>query len=131
MAATPRPVEGLFDQPMWESIRARNMRLQCCAQCGCFRYPPAPICSRCLEEQAAWVEICGRARIVSWVIFHRPYLAAYQPPYNAIAVRLEEGPIMISNLVGAAPAASWIGAQVRMMYSEMPDGMVLPRFILA
>lgn len=130
IAATPRPIDGLFDRPMWESIRARRMCLQRCAACGKFRYPPAPICPSCLHEEAAWVEISGRATIASWIVFHRRYLAAYEPPYNVIAVRLEEGPLMISNLDGVWPSGSWIGLAVRMIYTTMPDGAVLPRFAL-
>jgi len=67
---------------------------------------------------------------MSWVIFHRTYLPAYPAPYNAITVRLDEGPVMVSNLEGPTPAGSWIGERVRLCYSVMPDGMVLPRFEL-
>jgi uncharacterized OB-fold protein len=130
VVATPRPIEGLLDRPMWDSIRARRMRLQSCAACGRFRYPPAPICPNCLSEEAAWSAISGRGTIVSWIVFHRRYLAAYHPPYNVIAVRLEEGPLMISNLEGVSPSGSWIGSKVSLTYTTMPDGAVLPRFAL-
>ncbi len=45
----------------------------------------------------------GTGEIVSWVIFHRKYFDDFPPPYNMIAVRLDEGPIVISNLVGPEP----------------------------
>ncbi len=67
---------------------------------------------------------------MSWIVFHRRYLAAYHPPYNVIAVRLEEGPLMISNLEGVSPSGSWIGSKVSLTYTTMPDGAVLPRFAL-
>jgi uncharacterized OB-fold protein len=63
-------------------------------------------------------------------VFHRQYLQAYPAPYNVIAVRLDEGPVMISNLQGDAPDGSWIGRRVRLVYAEMPDAAVLPRFTL-
>jgi len=128
--ATPPPILGLFDRPMWQSIREGHMHLQRCGACGHFRYPPAALCPKCLNASAAWTEISGKAVIVSWVVFHRRYLPAYTPPYNVIAVRLEEGPIMMSNLEGVQPLGSWIGARVKMIYQEMPDGAVLPRFRL-
>lgn len=34
----------------------------------------------------------------------------------------------MSNLEGAEPDGSWIGEHVELVYSEMPDGFVLPRF---
>ena len=70
------------------------------------------------------------AKIISWTIFHKQYLPAYPAPYNVIAVRLQEGPVLISNLVGDSPPGSWINSDVYLIYSTMPDGIVLPRFRL-
>ena len=128
--ATPPAVLGLYDRPMWDSIKQRRMALQCCEACGAWQYPPAPGCTVCGSEALAWTPASGRATILSWVVFHRQYLPAYPAPYNAIAVRLAEGPVMISNLEGAKPEGSWIGQAVALTYVDMPDGAVLPRFVL-
>lgn len=127
-ATTPRPVMGLYDKPMWESIRAGQMKLQRCAHCSTWLYPPGPSCPKCLSCDLVWMPVSGRGKIVSWVVFHRHYLPAYPPPYNAIAVRLEEGVTMISNLEGAMPEDGCIGRAVRLVYVAMPDGFVLPRW---
>jgi len=37
---------------------------------------------------------------------------------------------MVSNLSSPAPAGSWIGRAVKMVYEEMPDGVMLPKFVL-
>jgi uncharacterized protein len=128
--ATPRPVSGLYDRPMWDSIRAHRFALQRCRDCGTFRYPPGPACPDCLCLEAEWVPLAGGAEIMSWVVFHRGYLPAYPPPYNVITVRLDEGPMMVANLEGPEPQGSWIGRRVRLCYATMPDGVVLPRFRL-
>ncbi|MGE0717957.1 MAG: Zn-ribbon domain-containing OB-fold protein [Alphaproteobacteria bacterium] len=130
-AAFPEPVLGLYDKPMWESIRGRGMRLQCCRGCGAWRYPPGPICPKCLSLDYDWKPVSGGGKVLSWVVFHRQYLPAYPQPYNVIAVQLDEGPIMISNLEGESPDGSWIGARVAMTYAEDGSGGVLPRFRLA
>ncbi len=127
-AKTPRPVMGLYDTPMWESIKAKAMALQRCDDCGHWMYPPGPSCPACLSPRLRWTPISGKGRILSWVVFHRHYLPAYPPPYNAIAVRLEEGPTMISNLEGAMPDGDSIGREVRLVYATMPDGVILPRW---
>lgn len=129
-AKTPRPVMGLYDGPMWASINARAMQLQRCDDCGNWMYPPGPSCPACLSTKLSWTPISGRGRILSWVVFHRHYLPAYPPPYNAIAVRLEEGPTMISNLEGAMPDDTSIGREVRLVCATMPDGVILPRWAL-
>lgn len=129
--ATPEPSLGLYDAPMWDSIRAGALALQRCAGCGAFRYPPGPACAECLSPDFEWRKVAGGGTILSWVVFHRQYLPAYSAPYNVIAVRLDEGPIMISNLEGATLSGSWIDARVALTYAAMPDGVVLPRFRLA
>ncbi len=129
-AATPRAVMGLYDAPLWESIRAHRLSMQRCGACATLRYPPAPVCPACLAEEAHWVPVQGGGEILSWVIFHRGYLPAYPPPYNVITVRLDEGPIMVSNLEGPEPEGTWIGQRVALTYVTMPDGVVLPRFRL-
>jgi uncharacterized OB-fold protein len=128
--ATPAPVMGLYDAPLWDSIRARRLCLPRCRACGAWQYPPGPGCPSCLGTDLEWRTVSGGATIVSWVVFHRQYLPAYPAPYNVIAVRLDEGPLMVSNLEGAPPENSWIGRRVRLTYATMPDGAVLPRFVL-
>lgn len=130
IAATPQPHMGLYDETMWQSVRDHRMSLQKCSECGTFRYPPGPCCPKCLSDRHEWTAISGDAKIVSWVVFHKKYLPAYPAPYNVIAVRLAEGPVMVSNLEGTQPDHSSIGAAVKIQYVTMADGFTLPRFKL-
>lgn len=129
--AYDRAVMSIYDRPMWESIRARNWSLQCCDECGHFRYPPAPNCPRCLSLQYEWKPLSGPGKILSWVIFHREYLAEYKPPYNVVAVQLAEGPIVLSNLAGPEPGGSWIDQQVKICYEPDAKGNLMPKMQLA
>lgn len=131
MIQFPSPVMGLYDAPMWNSIRTEQMALQACRACNRFRYPPGPACPHCLSPEAEWRPISGRGIILSWVVFHRQYFAAYPPPHNCIAVRLEEGVVIVSTLEGEAPQGSWIGNAVRLSYRRDDAGSVLPVFRLA
>jgi uncharacterized OB-fold protein len=127
---TSREVLSMYDQPLWENIRAGKMCLQRCAHCATFRYPPAPVCAACLSMESEWVPIQGTGTILSWVVFHRKYFDDFEPPYNAIAVQLAEGPIIISNLAGAEPAGSWIGRAVEIHYATT-SVRIVPQFKLA
>jgi uncharacterized OB-fold protein len=130
VARTPSPVLGLYDRPMWDSIQERAMKLPHCQQCQAVHYPPGPVCPDCLSSDLQWQPLSGDGTILSWTVFHRTYLEAYPAPYNVIAVKLAEGPTMISNLEPLVPEQIWIGAPVKLVYSTMPDGVVLPRFVL-
>lgn len=122
-------VLGLYDKPMWDSIEAKQWALQYCAESDSFRYPPSPICPDSLSMDYEWRPIKGTGEILSWVIFHRKYFDDHPAPYNTIAVRLDEGPIVMSNLIGDEPDGSWIGRRVEVVYTER-DTFTLPQMRL-
>ncbi len=132
-AATPPRILGLHDEPFWRFLKdERRMCLQRCSSCGTWRYPPGPACHECLSPSAEWREVSGGGELLSWIVFRKQYLPQYPAPYNVVAVRLDEGPTMISNLVddpedGNGP----IGSRVVLRLVDMADGVVLPRFELA
>lgn len=117
-----------YDAPMWDSIARGEMALQRCDDCGRFRYPPGPCCPHCLSLSSRWVPLSGRARVLSWTTFHRKYLPAYPPPTTVVAVVLEEGPIMLSNIDAADTARLVLDLPLVMFYDDHPDGYRLPRF---
>jgi uncharacterized protein len=119
-----------YDAPMWASVAAGALRLQRCAECGRFRFPPGACCPDCLSTEASWEPVSGQGRVLSWTVFHRQYLPAYPPPTICVAVRLAEGPIFIGNIDPAAAPGLAIDAEVEMIYGTHPDGYSLPRFRL-
>lgn len=129
---TPARILGLYDEPFWRYMKDEGrMRLQCCSQCDAFRYPPGPICPECLSPDCEWKPVSGAGELQSWIVFHRQYLPEYPAPYNVIAVRLAEGPTIISNLVDEPGRKDIIGAPVRLRLVAMEDRVMLPRFELA
>ncbi|WP_143746604.1 Zn-ribbon domain-containing OB-fold protein [Caballeronia catudaia] len=108
-----KPVRGLYDEPMWKSMESGVLELQRCESCAQFRYPPASHCPNCLSDQTVWERISGGATILSWVVFRRQYFGDHPTPCNSIAVELDEGPILITQLVGTQPESSWIGERVQ------------------
>lgn len=128
---TPPRVAGLYDQPFWDHLKATGrMHLQCCGACGTWRYPPGPVCQECLSPDCDWRPVSGGGELLSWVMFRKQYLPAYPAPYNVIAVRLDEGPTLVSNLTENPVATDLIGRRVRMVAVAMDDGVTLPRFEL-
>ena len=108
------------------------MRLQRCASCGTWRYPPGPACHECLSPEYDWREVSGGGELLSWIVFRKQYLPQYPAPYIVVAVRLDEGPTMISNLVDEPEdGRSLIGRRVRLRLVDMDDGVILPRYELA
>lgn len=129
MADAPR-LYSPYDKPMWDSVTTGALRLQRCAKCAQFRYPPGACCPNCLATEASWELISGRGRVLSWTVFHRQYLPAYPTPTVCVAVQLAEGPIFIGNIDAAETTDLSLDAKVEMIYGRHPDGYALPRFRL-
>lgn len=129
---TPPRVMGLYDGPLWQLLEETGtLHLQCCSDCNTWRYPPGPVCQECLSPRHEWKPVSGGGELLSWVVFHKQYLPAYPAPYNVISVRLDEGPTIISNLIGDPREGSPIGRRVKLAVVRMDDGVALPRFELA
>lgn len=129
--ATPPRILGVYDRTFWDFLeKEHELRLQCCTTCNRYRYPPAAVCPDCLSEATSWRPISGLGRVLSWTVFHRTYLAEYEAAYNVISVKLDEGPIIISNLTGDGDVRTSIDSRVRLQLVRMEDGVMLPRFSL-
>jgi uncharacterized OB-fold protein len=113
-----QPVMSIDDRIMWDGIEHGELKLQSCSHCRTLRYPPGPICAECLSMESDWVPVAGTGTILSWVTFHKRYFDDFPPPYNSVAVRLDEGPIIMSNLMGDEPEGSWIGKRVRLEFVD-------------
>jgi uncharacterized protein len=98
----PLPVIDSLTQGFWDLARQHVLSAQVCGACGDVHFPPSPVCPKCLSEDQSWQPVSGRGRIESWVEYHRAYWFGFAPelPYRVCLVRLEEGPLMVSNLVG-------------------------------
>ncbi|MEU0392030.1 OB-fold domain-containing protein [Streptomyces sp. NPDC006208] len=136
------PVVDEDGAPFWQYAAQGELRIQACAACGELRFPPRPCCPHCQSFDSEWRRMSGRGRIWSYVLPHPPLLPEYaaQAPYNAVVVELAEVPHirLVGNVVAAPdaalnsvdPARLRIGAQVRVAFTELPDGTAVPRWLL-
>ena len=127
----PRPVPRATPElaPFLEAARAGRLEVQRCTACGTLRFPPLELCSRCWSRDFRWTAVSGRGEVYSWYVMHQVYhpgLAA-DVPYVVVVVKLEEGPLMTSNLVECARDRIRIGLAVEVVFEER-DGVSLPRF---
>jgi hypothetical protein len=106
-----RPSETVFPGPQadqagteyWRALDEGRLLFQRCDDCGEAWLPARAECPHCLGPRKRWETASGRARLVSWVVYHHAYhdYFASRLPYNVAVVELEEGPRLISNVVGA------------------------------
>lgn len=77
-------------------------------------------------EHLDLIPAAGIGTIDSFTIIHRAPRPDVVVPYTLARVRLPEGPIMLTRLLGDD---RWvIGEQVRVGWFDLPDGRALPVF---
>lgn len=87
----------------WEHASRGVLALPRCGACGERWYPPSRACPACLSTDVHCEPVSGRGRLWSWVVMHRQYFSGFPPPYVVAMVKLDEGPMMVSTIVGTPP----------------------------
>lgn len=127
----PLPKITAFNKPFWDYALKSVYALQTCDACGDVHVPETPVCPRCLSDKQSWKPASGRGTLESWADFHRAYWDGFKEelPYRTCLVRLDEGPLIVSNLVGEQ-ANPKIGARVHVVFEHVAEGIALPKFAL-
>jgi uncharacterized OB-fold protein len=127
----PRPRLDTLNAPFWSAAREGRLLLQHCPSCGDTRFPPGPVCPKCLAGDQDWIEASGKGVLESWVDMHRAYWDGFKGdlPYRVCLVRLEEGPVLVSNLVNKTENLR-MGAPVKVVFDAVAEDLTLPKFTL-
>lgn len=128
--AKPLPHPTPLSRPFWAGTQARELRLQRCDSCGAYRFPPVVLCRECLAEEHQWVPTSGTGTVYSYVIQHRPATPAFidDLPYVVAEVELDEGPLMLTNIVGCSPDEVEVGMRVQVTFVDASDEITLYPF---
>lgn len=128
----PLPKIDELNRGFWDNARAGILSVQHCKACGDTRYPPSPVCPKCLSPDQDWLAVSGKGTLESWVDFHRAYWDGFKVdlPYRVCLVRLAEGPVMVSNLVGPSDNAR-LGAPMEVVFDAVTEDVTLPKFKMA
>ncbi len=126
-AKPPLPSPDALTAPFWEACRSGKLEVSACGDCGHRFLPPGPCCPRCWSTRLARQEVSGRGRVQSFAVYRRTYHPGMPAPYVVALIELDEGPRLISNVVGCAPEEVAIEMQVEVRFERAGD-FTLPRF---
>ncbi len=124
----PAPQPDATSAPYWQALAEGRLSFQRCSACGNAWLPPRSECPRCLSARWQWETASGKAKLVSWVVYHHGYHPYFESrlPYNVAVVELAEGPRLMSNVVEADRALR-IEMPLRLVI-QRESGIALPRF---
>lgn len=125
----PRPTE--LSRPFWEAANEGRLVLQQCDSCGHYRWTPQILCTNCQAEAFTWAQVSGRGRVYSFTIVHRAPTPGFAIPYVLATVELDEGPLMLTQIVGCPPEAVTMEAPVEVAFTRATDAINLYTFRLA
>jgi uncharacterized OB-fold protein len=123
----PLPQPDALTAPFWDACRRRVLEVSACGECRHRFLPPGPCCPRCWSPQLTSQEVSGRGRVYSFAVYRRTYHPGLPAPYVVALVELEEGPRLISNIIGCAPEEVAIDMPVQLRFEDAGD-FTLPRF---
>lgn len=131
MAESKRPLPEPTPETRhyWDGAKARELRLQRCDDCRHTYFPPRPFCPKCASRKVAVFKASGKAKLYSYVISHRP-APGFTPPYAIAVVELDEGPRLMTNIVGCpqTPEALQLDMALEITFETMNDAITLPLF---
>ena len=110
-------------RPFWEASARGVFLLPRCTACGQVHWHPRAHCPFCFSADIAWVPASGRGTVYSFSIIRGardPYLFAY--------VRIEEGPILMTNIVDTDLDTIKIGQKVKVVFKKSENGTSVPMF---
>jgi len=124
------PTPDADSKPFWEGCRDHKLRFQKCTACGEVRWPPSILCPRCHSQDTQWIESSGRGTIYTFVVYHQAFHPAFKEklPYVVAVVQLEEGPMMITNIVGCPPESLECEMAVQVAWDDVSEEFSLPKF---
>jgi uncharacterized OB-fold protein len=124
----PRPTPET--KPYWDACQQHQFLIQRCNQCSHYQFYPRILCTACMSRDVTWVAAKGLGQVLSYTIIHRAISKAYaaEVPYIVALIQLQEGPTMMSNVVGCDPAKITIGMPVRVAFEDRTEEITVPVF---
>lgn len=123
----PRPTPETSH--FWDGTRSGELRLQKCDACSVVYFPPRPFCPECSGRSVSVFAASGKATLYSYVISNIP-APGLEPPFSVAVVTLEEGPRLMTNIVGCeqTPDALILDMPLEVTFEAQSDEITLPFF---
>jgi uncharacterized OB-fold protein len=122
----PAPYTKGTLRPFWDGLKERRFLLPKCNTCGAWYFPPA-YCKNHKNEpffgSLSWTAASGRGKIVAFNITRTALRAAFKDdvPYVYALIRLEEGPIISSNIINCDANSVYIDMPVSIVFWNIED----------
>lgn len=135
MADAQRPLPDLTEEDtreFWAATRDGRLTYQQCKNCDTVVFYPRGHCTGCTSGKLEWKTAKGTGTIYTYSVVRQSYHPFFrsQAPYVVAWIDLDEGPRLVSNVLGIdSPDLSLIGKRVRVEW-ETHESVSIPLFRL-
>ncbi|MHB1712484.1 MAG: Zn-ribbon domain-containing OB-fold protein [Acidimicrobiales bacterium] len=121
MLCRPALVNTTTSAPFWDAARSGRLLLQHCVSCGHMQHYPRTLCTACWSEVLEWTVSAGVGSVWTCTVVHHPGHPAWrsETPYTLAIVELDEGPRLLTNVVGVSPDRVMPGQRVRLVEGDL------------
>lgn len=126
---TPAPEVTTETAAFWSATADGTLLLPRCEHCDAVIWYPRAFCPACGSLDVTWVEASGRGTVYSFTVVRRG-APSYESaaPYVVAYVELEEGPRVLTNIVGCDVDDVEVGMPVEVVFHDTGQGSALYRF---
>jgi hypothetical protein len=126
----PAPSADWETRAYWEGAARGELVLQRCRACGSVQHRPRALCAACLADAVEHFVASGRGTVHTFTVTHQNQAPGFRDacPYVLAWVELEEGPRLLTNVVGCEPSEVRIGLPVRVAFAPTDGEFPVPVF---
>ena len=109
---------------LWRRIKAvYNLQGRHCRTCGTKYFPPIPLCPKCRRKtDFIDFQLSGLGKVYSYTVIHDPPSGFKDlAPYVLALIRLDEGPLVLSQIVDENSDDLRIGMSVQVVFRRIGD----------
>ena len=124
----PAPAINVETKAFWDATLQGKLLLPRCNDCQTVIWYPRAICPECSSFNIGWIEASGRGSVYSYTINRRGQGDYRDLAYVLAYVELQEGPRVLTNIVGCDPESVSVGQPVEVVFAATSAAAALPRF---
>ena len=123
------PVPDPISEPYWTATTRGELLIQYCPACDRFEFYPRPFCRQCAGE-LTWRPASGRGTVYSFTVVRQSRTPPFDQlvPYVVALVDLDEGPRMMTNVVGCGFDQLRVGMALEVDFEDIGEGFHIPVF---
>ena len=132
--ANPQPGADWETRAYWEGCARGELVLQRCGDCGVVQHRPRGLCVSCFSDGIEHFIASGRGSVYTFTIVRQNQVPPFAQacPYVLAYVELEEGPRIMTNVVGCDPDSVTVGMVVTAEFlagdADKDEAFAVPRF---